>query len=394
MSTVETPIAGVERLEKRGLVVGLIALALLVVFGLRNPAEFFHSYLLAFVFWNGVPLGCFAILMLHNLVGGTWGFPLRRPLECGAKTFYLMAVLVLPLLFGLRVLYTWTDPAKVQADPLLQYKHLYLNEPFFIVRTVIYFFLWVLITYLLNKWSHEQDETGDARITTRIQYLSAPGILIFGLTVTFMSVDWVMSLEPHWTSTIFGMIFMVHEALAAMSVVTITIILLSKEKSLEGVVTPLVLNDYGNLLLTFTMLWAYLSFSQFLIIWGGNLREEIPWYTSRAKGDWAGVGLLLIVFHFAVPFLLLLNRFVKRRAKVLIWVAAGLVVMCIVDMFWIVTPAFHPSGPEIHATDLLAIVGIGGLWLWRYAGHLKGRQLLPRNDPRLKELMEHAAHHA
>jgi hypothetical protein len=394
MSTAETKIAGVERLEKRGLVVGLIALALLVVFGLRNPTEFFHSYLFAFVFWNGVPLGCFAILMLHNLVGGTWGFPLRRPLECGAKTFYLMAVLVLPLLFGIRVLYSWADPAKVQADPLLQYKHLYLNEPFFVVRAVIYFFLWILITYLLNKWSHQQDETGDAAITTRIQYLSAPGILVFGLTVTFMSIDWVMSLEPHWTSTIFGMIFMVGSALVAMSVMTISIILLTPEKSLQGLVTPLLLNDYGNLLLTFTMLWAYLSFSQFLIIWGGNLREEIPFYTSRAKGDWAGVGLLLIVFHFAVPFLLLLNRIVKRRAKVLIWVAAGLVVMYMVDIFWVITPAFHPAGPEIHPTDLLAIVGIGGLWLWCYAGQLKGRQLLPLNDPRLKELMEHAAHHA
>jgi len=199
-----------------------------------------------------------------------------------------------------------------------------------------------------------------------------------------------MSLEPHWTSTIFGMIFMVSEALAAMSMVTVTVILLSKEKSLAGLVSSRVLNDYGNLLLTFTMLWAYLSFSQFLIIWGGNLREEIPWYMTRARGGWVGVALILIIFHFAVPFLLLLTRSVKRRAEILGWVAAGLLVMSLVDIFWLMTPAFNPAGPEFHLTDWLAIFGIGGLWLWRFASQLKGWPLLPAHDPRLKEIMQHA----
>ena len=206
--------------------VGVAALVLCAALGFRDPAQFFRSYLLAFVFWIGLPLGCSAILMLHNLIGGTWGFPLRRPLESGTKTFFLMAVLVLPILFRLPVLYSWADPAKVQADPLLQYKHLYLNVPFFVVRTVIYFSAWLLLAYLLNKWSREQDETGEAGLTHRLQSLSAPGLLIFGLTVTFASVDWVMSLEPHWFSTIYGMIFMVTEALAAMSVMTVTVILL------------------------------------------------------------------------------------------------------------------------------------------------------------------------
>ena len=186
------------------------------------------------------------------------------------------------------------------------------------------------------------------------------------------------------------MIFMVSEALAAMSVVTVTVILLSKEKLLSGLVRPQVLNDYGNLLLTFTMLWAYLSFSQFLIIWGGNLREEIPWYMTRARGGWTSVALLLIIFHFAVPFLLLLTRFVKRRAEILGWVAAGLIVMSLVDMFWLMTPAFNHAGPEFHLTDWLAILGIGGLWLWRFTSQLKGRPLLPLHDPRLKEILQHA----
>jgi hypothetical protein len=255
---------------------------------------------------------------------------------------------------------------------------------------VIYFSAWLLITFLLNKWSRQQDETGETGLTQRIRSLSAPGLLIFELTVTFAAVDWVMSLEPHWYSTIYGMIFMVTQVLAAMAVMTMTVIRLSKEKSLNGMVTPKLLNDYGNLLLVFTMLWAYLSFSQFLIIWGGNLREEIPWYMSRAKGGWAGVGLILIIFHFAVPFLLLLSRYAKRRAEILGWLAAGLIVMSLVDIFWLLTPAFNHAGPEFHPTDWLAILGIGGLWLWRFTSQLQGRPLLPLHDPRLKELMQHA----
>jgi len=389
MNTPETSLPAVERLEKPALVLGLGALVLCAALGFRDPAQFFRSYLLAFVFWIGLPLGCGAILMIHYMIGGTWGFPLRRPLESGIKTFFLMVILVLPILFRLPLLYSWADPAKVQADPLLQYKHSYLNVPFFLVRTAIYFAAWLLIAWFLNKWSHRQDETADARLTARLQSLSAAGLLIFGLTITFASVDWVMSLEPHWYSTIYGMIFMMTEALVAMATMTLTAILLAKHESLAGMVTPRILNDYGNLLLVFTMLWAYLSFSQYLIIWGGNLREEIPWYMSRARAGWTGVALLLIIFHFAIPFLLLLSRFVKRRAELLGWLAAGLIVMSLVDIFWLVTPAFNHAGPEFHLTDWLAILGIGGLWLWRYASQLKGRPLLPLHDPRLKEIMQH-----
>ncbi len=390
MNTVETSLPEVERLEKPALVGGLAALVLCAALGFRDPTQFFRSYLLAFVFWIGLPLGCFAILMLHHLVGGTWGFPLRRLLESGTKTFLLMAVLVLPILFRLPVLYSWADPRKVASDPLLQYKHPYLNVPFFVVRTIIYFAAWILVAHFLNKWSRQQDETGEAGLTSRLQSLSAPGLLIFGLTVTYMSVDWVMSLEASWFSTIYGMMFMVTEALAAMAFVTVTVILLSKQEPLRNLISPRVLGDYANLLLTFTMLWAYLSFSQYLIIWAGNLQDEIPWYMVRARGGWAWVALVLIIFHFAVPFLLLLLRFVTRRAGPLGWVAAGLFVMTLVDIYWLTVPAFERTRPEFHLTDWLAILGMGGLWLWRFTSQLKGRPLLPLHDPRLKEIMQHA----
>lgn len=389
MSTSETSPSGFDRLQRTALMVGVGALVLCVLTAWGNPTQFLRSYLVAFIFWISLPLGCSALLMLHHMTGGRWGFSIQRVLESGTKTFLLMAVLFLPILFRLPVLYSWADPNQVNADALLQYKHPYLNAPFFIARTVFYFAAWILITYLLTKWSRQQDEGGDPGLVRRMQNLSAPGLAIYGLTATFASVDWVMSIKPHWFSTIYGMIFMVTEALAAMSLVTFTVILLAKQKPFEGLVTPQVLHDYGNLLLTFTMLWAYLSFSQFLIIWAGNLREEIPWYMTRAKGAWVGVAVVLIIFHFAVPFLLLLSRFVKRRAQVLGWLAAGLLLMSLVDIFWLTVPAFERAGPEFHITDWLAILGMGGLWTWQFAGQLKGRPLLPLHDPRLKEMAQH-----
>jgi hypothetical protein len=389
MTMEETSRPGIDRLHKLALPVGVAALVLCGLVGVYSPTQFFRSYLFAFVFWMSFPLGCLALLMLDHMAGGGWGVPLRRLFEAGTKTFTLMAALFLPILLRLSLLYSWADPAKVRTDPALQYKHSFLNVPFFAARTVIYFVIWILIAHFLNKWSREQDETGDPTLVQKMRNLSGPGLVIYGLTATFASVDWVMSLEAHWFSTIYGLIFMVTQALAAMALVTLTVILLSKQKPHAELITPGALNDYGNLLLTFTMLWAYLSFSQFLIIWAGNLREEIPWYLSRAEGGWTGVAIVLIVFHFAVPFLLLLSRFVKRRAEVLAKVAAGLLVVGLVDIYWLTVPAFEQSGPEFHVTDGLAIVGIGGLWLWRFAAQLKALPLLPLNDPRRKGVAQH-----
>jgi len=389
MNSTESLQPGFDRFQKSSLVVGVAALALCVAGAFHSPTQFFRSYLLAFVFWVGVALGCAAILMLHHMVGGRWGFPLRRCLESGTLTFYLMAVFAVPLLFGLRLLYSWADPEKVKLDSMLQYKAPYLNVPFFIVRTAIYFIIWIAVAHFLNKWSLEQDETGDPKLVGRLQSLSGPGLVIFGLTVTYASVDWVMSLEPQWLSTIYGMIFMVTEGLAAMSIVTLAVILLSTHKPFSGLVSKRVLNDYGNLLLTFTMLWAYLSFSQYLIIWSGNVQDEIPWYVSRASGGWAWVAMTLVVFHFAVPFLLLLSRFVTRRTLWLGVVAAIQIVMSVIDIFWLTVPAYERSGPQFHWMDWLAILGMGGVWFWRFTANLKSRPLLPLHDPRMEAIGHH-----
>jgi hypothetical protein len=378
-----------SRFQRRSSVVGAIALALCAGGAFHTPTQFFRSYLFAFVFWIGVALGCIAILMIHHLVGGRWGLTLRRLLESGANTFYLMALLVVPLLLGLPRLYSWANPSEVKLDSLLQYKHAYLNMPFFVARTAIYFAAWMVLAHFLNKWSSEQDETGGAGPTKRMHNLSAPGLVIFGLTVTFASVDWVMSLEPHWFSTIYGMIFMVSEALAAMSLVTVAVILFSIHQPFSELVSTQVLRDYGNLLLMFTMLWAYLSFSQYLIIWAGNLSDEIPWYASRTEGGWAFIAAALIVFHFAVPFLLLLSRYVKRKMQVLAAVSAVLMVMSVVDIFWLTAPAYERAGPQFQWMDWVAICGIGGIWLGQFVANLRKRPLLPLRDPRFEGIIAH-----
>lgn len=377
-----------ERYQRGSLIVGLVVLALCVAGGFHNSTQFFRSYLVAFIFWTGVGLGCMAILMLHHMVGGTWGFALRRLLESGSKTLPLMGVLVIPLLLSLPKLYSWATPAGA-AEAASPFKHVYLSRPFFLGRTVLYFVVWIALAYILNKWSADQDRTGEPGILRRLQNLSGPGLLAYGLTVTYASVDWAMSLQPEFFSTIYGMIFMVTQALSAMALVTVMVMLLSDRKPLSGVVTPLLFNDFGNLLLTFTMLWAYLSFSQYLIIWEGNLQDEIPWYVVRAEGGWAWVALALIIFHFAIPFVLLLMRFIKRRKRILAAVAAGLVVMSVVDIYWLTVPAFERRGPEFHLLDWGTIIGMGGLWMWLFLSQLKAKPLLPLHDPRLEEVLPH-----
>jgi hypothetical protein len=369
--------------------VGTACLVLLAAGAVFAPIQFFRSYLLAYVFWIGMPLGCIAVIMLHHLTGGSWGFGIRRLLESGSRTLPAMALLFVPLLFGLPRLYTWAQPAAVAADTLLQYKRPYLNPPFFLLRAAIYFSVWLGLGYFLNRWSREQNQTQDAGLKHRLRTLSGPGLVLYGLTLTFASVDWVMSIEPHWFSTIYGMLFAVVQALAALSLVVAVLPLVAHMPPLRDVIQPQLLNDLGNLLLAFVMLWAYLAFSQFLIIWSGNLKDEIPWYTSRARGGWAVVAVILLTLHFGVPFLLLLSRGVKRRLGLLATVASGLVVLTAVDVYWLMVPGFLPNAPQVHWMDLLALFGMGSLWFALFLHGLRRGPLVPLHDPEFNGVVEH-----
>ncbi len=380
-------------IQQRSLVIGVIGVIACVIGAFISPPQFFHSYLLGYLFWIGIVLGCLAILMLQHMTGGGWGLLIRRLLESATRTLPLMLVLFMPVLIGLYKfdLYPWVDhEASVEQSTN---KQIYLSIPFFLARTAFYFTVWLVLMYLMNKWSKQQDQKKDPLIKRRLQDVSGPGLVFYGLTVTFAAIDWVMSLEPEWFSTIFGILFIGGQVLSAMSFVIAFTVVLAKREPMIGVVTPQHLHDLGKLLLAFVMLWAYFSFSQFLIIWSGNLPEEISYYTRRLHNNWKYLGLVLILAHFALPFLLLLSRDLKRHARRLGLVASLVVLMRFVDLFWLIGPELHQQGLAIHWLDIAVPVGLGGIWMAFFIWQLKRMPLLPVNDPQFEEAFSHGQRH-
>jgi hypothetical protein len=358
------------------------------------PRIFFPPYLVALLFWVGLALGCASITMLHHLVGGMWALPIRRPLEAGALCLVPMAVLFLPIVFGLSVLYPWAQSSFVAHHPELSHKFAhYLNPGAFTLRAVADFALWIVLALLLNRWSIQQDRALDDGPTRRLQNLSGPGLGILFLTGTFAVIDWGMSLEPAWYSTIYGAMVIVGWGLETFAFMIAVAVLLSKYEPIASVATPEVLNDLGNLMLAFVMLWAYMAFSQFLIVWAGNLVEEIPWYLRRTRGGWEWVALALVLFHFFGPFLFLLFRDNKRRARYLLVMAAAVVLMHLLDLSWLVLPApGDPIRPTIPWASLALVpvttFGLGGIWVWTFVWALLGKPLVPRHDLTINPALE------
>lgn len=372
-----------HRLQQRALIVGIVALVLTAVGVWLNPTQFFRSHLVAFIFWSGIPLGSMAILMLQYITGGTWGAAIRRLLESATRTLPLIALFFVPLLFGLHDLYEWTHADMVAHDHLLQHKSPYLNVPFFIGRAVFYFAVWIIVAWFLNRWSMEQDDSPGYSVGRRLHFLSRGGLLLYSLTMTFAAIDWVMSLEPHWYSTIYGILIIGGQVLTAMAFTIPIVVMLAQDSPRRQVFSADVLQDLGKLLLGFIMLWAYFALSQFLIIWSANLPEETPWYLSRLRGGWEWVGVALIVFHFVLPFALLLSRDLKRHGRTLLALAIGVLAARFLEVYWLVTPAFSPAQLTFHWMDLTVFLGLGGLWVATFVWCLQGRPLLPRNDPAL-----------
>jgi hypothetical protein len=391
MSQPAATIAHVDRVQRQSVIVGVAGLALCAIGGFFNPAQFFRSYLVAFLFWSGIPLGCLAVLMLHHLVGGGWGFLIRRLLEAGSRTMPLVALLFVPILLGIPHLYIWAHPEAVAADPLLLHKRVYLNVPFFVARAVAYFVIWIVLAHFLNRWSAEADDTGAASFTRRLYRLSGPGLVVYFLTMSFASLDWVMSIEPDWFSTIYSAVFMAGQVLSALAFVTAMLMLIASVEPLSEIVSPRYLNDLGNMLLTFVILWAYMAFSQFLIIWSGNLTDEIGWYLRRVRGGWQWVAAGVLAFHFGLPFLLLLSREIKRNLRSLSRLAAALLFIRLIDMVWNVDPAFDAARFRLHWMDWMASLGVGGIWTAAFLSQLKRRPLLPLHDPELPEILARAA---
>jgi hypothetical protein len=366
---------------------GLVLAAAVSLFTAGGGSQFFQSYLMAYMFCLGITLGCLALGMVHQLSGGAWGVVLRRPIGAAARIMPVLTLLFLPILAGMQRLYAWTDADIVAADEAMRHRQLYLNVPFFIVRAAIYFVVWNGISYVLARWSREQDRTGDPRIARRMQRVSAGGLVAYGLTITFASFDWLMSLEPDWFSTIYGVLIIGGQGLSALAFLILVIAWLSRRPPLNAIISADHFHDVGNLTLAFVMLWAYFAFSQYLIIWSGNLPAEIAWYQHRLQTGWRAVALLLVLFHFAVPFVVLLSRTVKREPMMLARVAGAILVARLVDLFWLVAPGFHRGGVAVSWLDVELPVSLASLWLGCFIWQFRGRAILPVYDPEFDETL-------
>jgi hypothetical protein len=362
---------------------GALGLVAALAGALVEPVQFFHSYLVAYLFFIGIALGSLGLVSLNHVTGGRWGVVIRRICEAAMRTLPLLLVLFVPLLFGLGDLYEWASPEHVAHDALLQSKAPYLNVPFFIVRVVLYFAVWLVVTRYLVRWSRQQDETGDPALVQRLQFLGRGALLLYSLTMTFAAVDWAMSLEPHWFSTIYGILMIGGQVLSAFAFVIPVLLLVADREPFEHLVTAEQFHDLGKLMLAFVMLYAYFAFSQYLIIWSANLPEETPWYLARTTGGWQYVAVLVLFLQFVLPFVILLSRNLKRNARRLAAVALVVLAARLLDLFWLVTPAFSPARFAIHWMDVAAVFGIGGVWLSYFVWQLRDQPLLPLRDPAL-----------
>jgi hypothetical protein len=393
MTPPATPPPRWQRLQRLALLVGLGAAGLCVIGYFVNPTQFFRSYLMAYIFWLGVALGCLALLMVHHLVGGRWGMLIRRVLEAGTRLLPLLAVLFMPLIFGIPELYIWAHPSQVKEPGLSALQQVYLRVPFFLGRAGFYFAAWLGLAFFLNRWSRQQEQTPEPALLRtrqrRLGLLSGGGLVLYGLTVTFAGIDWTMSLEPQWFSTTYGFLVGTGQLLVGMAFAILMTSWLSQDEPYASAAAPELMHDLGNLLLAFVMLWAYIAYTQFLIIWSGDLPEEVDWYLHRAYGGWTWVAVVLVVFQFALPFFLLLLRRITRRVQRLGTVAAVLFCAHLVDVFWRVMPAFFPGQLHVHWLDIAAPIALGGIWLAAFLWQLQRRSLLPWYEPRLQEAMQH-----
>ncbi len=391
------PTAALARWRQRALIIGIVAGILSILGAIVSTDEFLRGYLMGFMLCLGFTLGALAWLMTGHLTGGNWWMISRRVFEAAAKTLPLVTVMFLPIGIGMHRLYLWTHPGMVAGDKTLLAKQFYLNTPTWILRAVIYFALWNVIVYLLARWSARQDTDASPGVWRFLKTVSGPGLVLYGFSVNFAATDWVMSLDPHWFSTIYGLIFIAQHGLSTMALTICLVVLLAQFPPLNEVLRPDRLQDLGKLALALTMVWAYFSFSQWLIIWEGNLPDEIFWYLARIKNGWQVPALMLAFLQFGLPFVLLLSRNLKRNARKLVPVALLLLAMRCVEIFWLVAPNPMP-GPKhehiyLHWTYIVVPLALFGLWFACFAWNLSRRPLLVRNEPQLPRLWESSHAH-
>jgi hypothetical protein len=383
----------VGRVQTAGLAIGGVALVATIFAAVSSPKDFYLSYLFSFLLVLGLTLGSLGLLMLQHLTGGHWGIIIRRPLEAASRNIWLVLLMFVPIIFGMKTLYiAWLDPDKLKATPLSAYQQTYLTTGGFLGRAFLYFAIWGALVWLFNSWSREQDQNPEDRaLRRRFKLMAGPGIILYILAMTFAAIDWVMSLSPHWASTIYGFIFVGAQAITAMSFMIIVVAALSSSTPYSEIIQKRHLHDLGKLLFAFNMLWAYFDFSQLLIIWSGNQPEEISFYRTRLYGGWGVVAVIVLLFSFALPFLVLLSRDVKRSAGLITKVAIWMIVFRLVDLFWMTRPEFTANAMP-NWRDIVVPIALIGLWVGFFAFNLKQEPLLPLGDPKLAEAIAHHEH--
>ncbi len=385
-----------KRYQSIAAFVGIPLLALLVAGAfIGTTQQFLRSYLIGMYFWFGMGMGCLALLMVHMVSGGAWGVVIRRYPEAGAKTIPVMWLCFLPVLIFAPKLYAWADPAHAN-DKIVMLKHLYLNVPFLWIRWVIYGIVWIGLAWKLTTLSAREDETKAWQVSSAMEKWSAPGIVAYFLTITFASIDFLMSLDVTWASTIYGFLIAVGQGLSAMSLCVAVLVLCMKYTPMDHAVTSKHLHDLGKLMLALVMLWAYMSFSQYLIIYSGNLPQEITWYVRRLNGGWQWVGLVLLLFHFALPFALLLSQTLKKNPATISKIAIFIICIRIVDVFWLVEPNFQDVNNPVFTLswmDIVSPLAFGGIWLAIFFNQVPKRPLLPLGYPDLIKALNHGREH-
>ncbi len=387
-----TPVStGVARWQTPALIIGIIGIIGSIAGFVMNQPEFFKAWLPAYIFWFLIAAGALGVLCLQYTTGGEWGVLIRRPLGAAARTLPLFLLFGIPVVLGLSQIYEWANHDIVAHDELLQKKQLWLNPTAWVIRAIVYFVIWALWAWRLRQLSvaFAKDRSPYTELSRR--KWAASGLLMIVFTLTFTSVDWVMSLEPKWYSSMFGIAFTVGAGLSAFAFVTFFLTTISNTQAMNDILKPNHFRDLGNLMLAFTMLWAYTNFSQFLLIWYGNIKEETPYYLKRMHGGWGVMATILVVFHFFLPFFMLLMRAIKDRPKTIAIVTLIILVMRFMDVYWLIGPAFWPEHFYISWITLFAFLGIGGLWLWAFIGQLKGQTIIPIHETWVEEAIREGA---
>jgi hypothetical protein len=392
--------ASVSRLQNGGFLIGGIALVVSALLAAKSPDVFFRIYLMSFLLILGITLGSLGLLMLQHLTSGQWGIIIRRPLESATRTLPLLFVLFIPIwLFGMKYLYgAWLEPERVKEEPLSVMQTSWLTQGGYRVRAIIYFAVWALLVFGFNRMSRQQDVNREDRaLRRRLKLFAGPGIIAYVFAMSFAAIDWVMSITPHWASTIYGFLFVAGQLISSLAMMVVVVVMLAKNGPLTGILHKRHLWQFGGLLFAFNMLWAYFSFSQLLIVWSGNLPEEISFYRSRLYGSWGAVAIVVLIFHFFVPFFLLLSKDLKRNMQLLPKVAMWMIFMRLVDLYWLTQPQFMSGAfafpkPLDMVLPIALPIALLGIWLGFFAWNLKREPLLPLGDPHLAEAIASHEH--